>query len=130
MWFLFPKKKNFDRIAHELHCHHPCYKSFTHGNSCNFRNASPKLVTTPLSTSEIKFLMNAITQSLSNIYQSMFLKTKEQFPWHCYTMFMVFVCQAFRVKMATNYCCAIEGRKNAPFSGADILQVSVKCPSQ
>ena len=42
MWF-YLKYKDFDLIAHEPHCHHLCYKSFTRSYSCSFPKASPTI---------------------------------------------------------------------------------------
>ena len=39
----FLEYKDRDLITHESHCHHLCYKSFTHSDSCSFPKASPMI---------------------------------------------------------------------------------------
>ena len=52
--FLLPKERTTISNAHELHHHQPCFKSFTHANSCNFQKASLTLVARLLSAGEIE----------------------------------------------------------------------------
>lgn len=65
----YQQNKDLDHIAHDLSCHHTCYKSYTHGYSCNFRKASPALVATPLSAGEIKYIRRVITQPLKHVFK-------------------------------------------------------------
>ena len=46
------QNNNLDRIIHELHCHHPCYKLFTQHYSCKFCKVSPSLVVRLFSNDE------------------------------------------------------------------------------